>query len=563
MRAPTRSPGGGVARPAGRRPRGVRSGTGSGTGPNTSAPAGSSAALQQLDDILAAAGHRGHPGHRRKAQLGPLGQLTDRMADRIPAHQRLHRPQGRPPRSPRPCRPPPGHGPARRRPASGAAPPPPPADPAAPAAPSRPAAARRRTRRPRPPARRPGVLTTSAGAPGTDVRTWSRPEVRTGTAGNARPSSSAVRRAPTIWARSRAPPHSGQCQSGSGASAPGAGQLARAPATPAGPAQARQRAGARHRSQASRGAYPRRGTWTSTGSALQPLPHHLPRHRRQPGGPRRGVPRLVAVADRTHHGRRGPHLLALGGQRARPARLDQLGRLDRAARARPAGIPARSLTAPLDQHLAGVRLRGVRIAVAGVPVVPQRDQPQIGDRREHRRPGPDHGAHRAPADRQPAPVALLGPGIGGQQHMPALPDQLAERRVHPRRGPPVRHHHQRATARRPAPRPPPAPAPAARSHPGSAVHTARGASPRASAARNPGPAAIPLPTPRLRRRVGRQGGGRRLGLRARPARRHRQLHHIGERPGIAVRDRPAQRQQLGRQHPLGDSTCAIGASTPR
>lgn len=115
----------------------------------------------------------------------------------------------------------------------------------------------------------PGVLTTSAGVPGTVSSTCSRPEVRTGTAGNARPSSSAVRRAPTTCARSRNPPHSEQCQPVS--SRPHHAHHG-APASRAskGPAQCRHRAGSRHRAQASRGTYPRRGTCTSTGPCFSP-----------------------------------------------------------------------------------------------------------------------------------------------------------------------------------------------------------------------------------------------------------------------------------------------------
>ncbi len=95
--------------------------------------------------------------------------------------------------------------------------------------------------------------TTSAGAPGTVSSTCSRPEVRTGTEGKARPSSSAVRRAPTTLARSRNAPHSGQCHSGS--ARPHQPQASRVSSWPSsGPAQCRQRAGVRQFAQASRGA---------------------------------------------------------------------------------------------------------------------------------------------------------------------------------------------------------------------------------------------------------------------------------------------------------------------
>ena len=59
----------------------------------------------------------------------------------------------------------------------------------------------------------PGVEITRARSGPTRSRTASRPEVRTGTPGNALPSSSAVRLAPTTTARTWKKPHSGQCQS--------------------------------------------------------------------------------------------------------------------------------------------------------------------------------------------------------------------------------------------------------------------------------------------------------------------------------------------------------------
>ncbi len=109
---------------------------------------------------------------------------------------------------------------------------------------------------PEPPSTRgsaPGVEITSEGSSGTVASTASRPEVRTGIRGNALPSSSAVRRAPTTWARSRNDPHSGQCQSFS--VSPHHPHVSRASAEGAssGPSHRRHRAGVRQRPQASRG----------------------------------------------------------------------------------------------------------------------------------------------------------------------------------------------------------------------------------------------------------------------------------------------------------------------
>ena len=56
----------------------------------------------------------------------------------------------------------------------------------------------------------PGVQTTRAGSAGTAASTPSRPDVRTGTPGKARPSSSAVRPAPVTDARIRRSPQTSQ-----------------------------------------------------------------------------------------------------------------------------------------------------------------------------------------------------------------------------------------------------------------------------------------------------------------------------------------------------------------
>ncbi len=99
------------------------------------------------------------------------------------------------------------------------------------------------------------------------VSTASRPDVRIVVWGNARPSSSAVRRAPITAYRSARPPHSGQAQSA--ARCPHQRQPAIStppPGNASGPAHTVQRAEFRHRPQESDGAYPRRGTWTSTGA---------------------------------------------------------------------------------------------------------------------------------------------------------------------------------------------------------------------------------------------------------------------------------------------------------
>ena len=112
----------------------------------------------------------------------------------------------------------------------------------------------------------PGVATTSAGSAGTSVITASPPDVMTVVPGNARPNSSAVRRAPTTTARTASEPHRTQRSDGSARphhrhTAPAVSRSG----SDIGPVQWRQRAMVRHLPHASAGTYPRRGTWTSTG----------------------------------------------------------------------------------------------------------------------------------------------------------------------------------------------------------------------------------------------------------------------------------------------------------
>ena len=487
--------------------------------------------------------------------------------DRVPAHQRLHRPQRRLGDAPPPCRPPPAPAPAPRRPASGAAPPPPPAGRAGRAAPSRPAAAPPRIR-PRRPARRPGVLTTSAGASGTVSSTWSRPDVRTGTAGKRppqllrgppraddlgpQPAAAALRAVPVRLrpgrtSRSAAPPPSVRLQRARAVPAPGG-----LPAALAG--QPRHVPAARH------------------------LHQHRPVPQRRPARPaRRGVGSRAAAGRRVPRLRRRRRRYGPAGAAARTCsrsaasgsaqpRLHQLGGLDRAARARPAGTPHRSVSGPQQQHLAGVRLRGVRLAVAGVAVVPQGDQPEVRDRA--RTSPPASRPRRAPRPGCTASqraVPLLGPGVGGEQHMPPLPEQLGQRGVDPGGGPPVRHARRARRARRRASRRRPAPAPSgqlrARQR---GPHGARAHRPRPAPAGTPAPAAYRSQLPGSGAAGGGSGSGERLASRPAPLRGGTaSCTHIGERCPRTGRRRPgtapaARASSTG----SGDSTCASGASGP-
>src|SRR5580693_1505462 len=106
---------------------------------------------------------------------------------------------------------------------------------------------------------------TRAGSADTSASTCWPPEVRTGTSGKARPSSSAVRVAPVTSARSRSDPHRGQAQSAARAPHHRQPGTSLDPPTRSGPPHTAHRAWARQRAQAIAARYPRRGTWTRTG----------------------------------------------------------------------------------------------------------------------------------------------------------------------------------------------------------------------------------------------------------------------------------------------------------
>ncbi len=91
---------------------------------------------------------------------------------------------------------------------------------------------------------------TSAGSAGTAASTCWPPEVRTGTPGKARPSSSAVRAAPVTSARRLARPQRAQVQSAARAPHHRQPGISCEPPISSGPPQAAHRAWARHRAQA-------------------------------------------------------------------------------------------------------------------------------------------------------------------------------------------------------------------------------------------------------------------------------------------------------------------------
>ncbi len=195
-----------------------------------------------------------------------------------------------------------------------------------------------------------------------------------------------------------------------------------------------------------------------------------------------------------------------------------------------------------QQHVAGVRLRGVRFAVGGVPVVPDRDQPQVTHRREHGRAGADRRVDGASADGEPLPVALLRSGFGGEQRVPPLPQQRGQRRVHTGGGPSVGDDDQ-------------GPAPGGEGRGDGAGDLVRpgGAGQRVPDGAGRIPAgeglqegrSVRVPLPRAGGGCGRrrQRPGGRLGLGAGAARRHGELEHVGEAPGVPVGHRAGEPQR--------------------
>ncbi len=178
-----------------------------------------------------------------------------------------------------------------------------------------------------------------------------------------------------------------------------------------------------------------------------------------------------------------------GDQWPGPAGLHELGGLHGAVpAAQQEGAPV--LGGAQQQHLARVRLRGVRLAVAVVAVVPEGDQP----------PGPApaptwrRGSRRRPVRPLGAPRATArtasGSGVGGEHRVPS--PRPAARSARRRRG----RRPSRRAGRRARPRPEASVAATARPAPRStadraARSTARGVPPEARAAHERGPLLVP------------------------------------------------------------------------
>ena len=309
--------------------------------------------------------------------------------------------------------------------------------------------------------------------------------------GNALPSSSAVRRAPTTTARTASDPQRAQRSAGSSRphhrhTAPdgvAVGQRQRAGAVPAAGDGAAAATGQRGHIT------PPRHLDQHGKSGLQRRPRGPQRHRRQPGSVRGGVAllRVSAVLECDHPRRAGAHDGTGRHQVVRPPAAHQRLRLGGAGSSRRSlrrnAIGGREASPPRGR--AGTA-RGARPGCRRRRPTP--DQAEIGDRSEHRAAGADDQRAPTAQHRQPAPVPLCGAEPRRQRDHPALRRRAGlrwrQQRIHVAL---VGHDRQHAAAGlrpwrrrlRPAGRPT---APRA-----SACQTARAARPSRSAARNCSP----------------------------------------------------------------------------
>ncbi len=376
----------------------------------------------------------------------------------------------------------------------------------------------------------------------------------TGVPAKARPSSSAVRRAPDDHRAYRLRPAPVAPQRGFGATAPaadGAGP---------GPLLQRQRPGA----------VPATGdgaaTPTGEGGDIS-APRHLDQHRRaglqrRAGGAQRdgrnarGARRRVAlvgvagVVEGDHPRGAGPHHRPCRDDVVRPSAAHQRLGLGGAGVATDQRRAAGLMRAQ-HRHLTGVRIRRTRLGQAVVGVGPDHDQPQVAQRREHRAAGADHQPRAAPQRRKPAPVARGRPQARRQRDHAAFVDQRG-------RGPPQRvqvsligHDRQRRPSR----------ADGLGGGLGESVRPritrqrlpdGAGGARLGQGAQEPPALAVALPARRVDARDHGQCGGRR-GFPLHPGvpGRHRQPQHVRPGPGVARRHGVDQSADFGREHRFG------------
>ena len=92
--------------------------------------------------------------------------------------------------------------------------------------------------------------------------------------------------------------------------------------------------------------------------------------------------------------------------------------------------------------------RRSRLGMQVVAVVPAGDEPEVAYRRERRSPGADHHPDPAAQHRQEGAVASGGSEVGGEHHVPVMPQRRGERGVDPGDVTGIRHadHASAATA---------------------------------------------------------------------------------------------------------------------
>ncbi len=418
-------------------PRAVR--TGSGTGPSTSASPGSPTTARNPASASAVPATRPPSGTPAETRARPARRAPAPRARRDPTVRAPARAAGSAPRRPRPCPPPPVHGPAPPRRSTVAARPRRPADRAATASSSRRAATRRRTR-PRRRARHPACSRRARAHPGR-----CRAPARVPTSARARPE-----RPPQLL---RGPPRAHDLgpqpvPTALGHSArlprPAGTTCTAGPRRPAPPAVPRS-AGSEPAPDTTRTGHPRYvptpGTCTSTGPCRRPS---RPPARRGSAAGRPAPPRPARGPrpPRSARAARSPAPAPARRPAAAPT-VDQLRRLDGAAPT-PQQESALVMSGPQQQYFPGMRLRRVLLTVAVVAVVPDDDASQIPygrmAARSPRRPGPTtpHG--------QPLAIPLLGwPAVQTARcPSPSTADSAAST---PCDGPAVRHDDERAPPR--------------------------------------------------------------------------------------------------------------------
>ncbi len=176
---------------------------------------------------------------------------------------------------------------------------------------------------------------------------------------------------------------------------------------------------------------------------------------RQPRRPSSGIAGKIRIRlpRDVHRRRRRPDHRAIRDELTGPPGLQQRGSLGRSREPAEQGgafLPIR----PQEKHFARMRIRRARFGVRVVAVVPQRDEPEIGDRREGGRAGADDDPCAAPQGGQERAIPRGRAEVGRQASRihqapvlrrtrqrvardPARPARVAERRARPmRRQPP-------------------------------------------------------------------------------------------------------------------------------